>query len=116
MPPESKVMPLPTSATDAGKAAVVFHDDERQRFIRATRYGQERAHLEFAHLGLAEDLHAQALMAAGEVLGGVRQVRRRANVARKVGEIARERDAGPDGGAFLEAAHGSLEVALLGHG
>ena len=98
---------------DAGEATVVLHDDELEGLFGTAGHGQERAHLQFPHLGFTEDLDTQGLVTACEVLGRIGQMGGGANVAREIGEVACQRDAGTDGSAFLQAADGALEVALF---
>jgi hypothetical protein len=91
-------------------AALVLQHDELRRFDRARRDRQERAHLERLALLLAQHFDLQ-LPVFGELLRGVREVGRRADVARQVAEIARQVHAAGERGALLRGQLGGLFVA-----
>ena len=114
MPPVSKVMPLPTSATGASPFLPprILEHDQARRLVRTAGDREERAHAEAPDLAFLEHARAHRLVRLRKRAGGIGEVARRADVRRQVCEVLHEGDAGGDADAFLDAALGGLKVRI----
>jgi hypothetical protein len=77
-------------------AAVVLQDDELRRLFAAARHGQEAAHLQGFELLALQDFDVEAVVAR-QLLGGVGQVGRGADVRRQVAQFLGQVHAVGDG-------------------
>ena len=83
---------------------MVLHDDELRRLAAAARDREECVHAELLNVLLVEDGHLESV-ALAHFPRLVGKIHRRANVARQIAEILRERDA-------LGNRHGALDRSL----
>ena len=104
MPPVSKVMPLPTSTSGAADLAAPWYCSTMNfsGCMRTLRHRQEAAHAELFDVLAVQHLDLQVVR-LGQAFRLVGQVGGRAMVARPVGAFARQRHAGGDGIAALQA-------------
>ena len=84
----------------------VVEDDEARRLRAALSHGQEATHLLAPDAGLIEHLHAQGAVLLGHCAGAIRQIDRRAHIARQIGEVALRGHGRRDGIAMGKAAPG----------
>ena len=80
----------------------VLDDEETWRLLAALGDGEEAAHLLALDLGETQHFHLQRFVCLRETFGRLAEVRRRADVAGKVGEIAHERGAVGESAALCE--------------
>jgi len=88
-------------------AAVMAQFDEHRRLVAALGHREEGAHAEFFTGGLVHHL-ALETVGLGQLPGLIREISRRADVGRRVAEVARQRHAAGDGGAPLQGSGGGV--------
>ena len=107
IPPESKVMPLPTSTTGGARglaSALVGHNDELGRLTAALGDREQGAHTELLHIRGLQDLHLQRAVTLAQRLGLFGQIRGRADVSGQVAQGLGQVHAAGDGGPLAPSA------------
>jgi hypothetical protein len=97
-----------------GLAALVADHDQPGRFLGAGGDGEERTHLQPAQFLLVQHLHLDGSMLLGQLAGLAGEVGGRADVGRQVGQVARQRHAGPDAPPVVQPVFGGLHLAPVG--